>query len=66
MKLKYAGDYSLCNQAQCPKHSTCWRFQALKRLGEDQDKDVPKPTRVTVFQPDPTDCNEFILDEYDR
>lgn len=65
MKLKYMGDMALCGQSDCPKKETCWRFQALVRLGEDQDKDVRKPTRVTMFRPDPQTCEHFILDEYE-
>lgn len=65
MKLKYTGDISLCNQSDCERSYKCWRFQALKRLAEDQDKDVPKPIRVTVFAPIPSQCEDFILDEYE-
>jgi hypothetical protein len=66
MKLRYMGDFSLCNQADCTRKDTCWRFQALVRLGEDQDKDVPKPYRVTIQMFDPKTCEEFILDEWEE
>ncbi len=65
MKSRYHGDMSLCNQPLCPRKNECWRFQALIRLGEDQEK-KEVPLWVSVFAPEPKDCEHFIEDEYDR
>lgn len=64
MNIRYMGDMALCNQKECLRHATCWRFQSLKRLADDQDKDVRKPGRITMFRPDVETCEHYIEDGY--
>lgn len=72
MNLRWHTDYTLCNNPRCKSRRDCWRFTSLRRLGQDQEKDIELPLRISVASFGPKDgseaskhnCGHFMLDEY--
>lgn len=66
MKSRWSEDIIACNNTDCRRAAEFCRYQMLVRLGEDQDKGVEVPGRITFIHPDAASCEMFIEDEYEE